>query len=241
MDRSEMETNRQPIMPLGIKIVSIKTVHLWKRWARGGQNTPANMAESDQEIKGLPVPPAQVLYKIQREGVQDFQPQPVNGAKQWKSLARVTSAPLDTWIIHVGVVAVHLDQGPEEYAKVSDLRRLEDGRFVVVYTWLYTRQDIESELQIDGALSENFHQHLDQRWPTQSAYKYMLSTNCTITLWDTAIRRAPNHVTDKICQTSIYSTTPSARKIWSANNPSFKWMKQIFALEASNVGSNPGL
>src|SRR3981189_3630320 len=109
------------------------------------KNTSADIAELDQETKGLPAPPAQLLYKTQREGVRDFRPESVNGAKPWQSLAKVTSAPLDTWDLHVGdVVAVHLDQGMEEYAKVSDLRRLEDGRFVVVYTWFYTRQNIES-------------------------------------------------------------------------------------------------
>jgi hypothetical protein len=37
-------------------------------------------------------------------------------------------------------------------AKVSDLQSLDDGRFAVVYCWLYTREDILDELKVDGAV-----------------------------------------------------------------------------------------
>jgi hypothetical protein len=45
------------------------------------------------------------------------------------------------------------------------MRRLDDGRFVVIRAWLYTWKDIECELLIDGVLSENHCLQLDQKWP----------------------------------------------------------------------------
>lgn len=39
-------------------------------------------------------------------------------------------------------------------------------------------------------------------------YKYILSTNRTITLWDTAVERVPPEVSFSICYNAICSTTP---------------------------------
>ena len=175
--------------------------------------------------------PAQVLYKVQREGIQILYILPEDGMKPWKNLAKVSSAPLDSWTVQVGdIVAVQLDNGSDDYAKVSDLRCLDDGRFVLVYTWLYNRLDVERELEIDGAIPHALRQHLNQRWPIRADFQYMLSTNRTVALWDTAIRRASTDIYIKLCQTSIYSTTASSRHIWGVRNPRFAWMRRILIL-----------
>lgn len=73
--------------------------------------------------------------------------------------------------------------------------------------------------------------HLDKMWPLKARYKYMLSTNRTITLWDTAIERAPGSTLESLCYSAIYSTTPRSRRIWSVENTRFKWMKRILLLD----------
>jgi hypothetical protein len=155
----------------------------------------------------------------------------MDGAKPWRQLARVDSAPLDTWTIHLGdIVRVCVEADSEDYAKISEIRRQEDGRYLVVYTWLYTREEVQAELQTDGNIPDVLRKNLNQRWPADATFQYMLSTNRTITLWDTAISPAPRDVVESLCHFSIYSTTPSARCIWSVNSPRFKWMKKIHDL-----------
>ena len=44
-------------------------------------------------------------------------------------------------------------QRGQDYAKVSELRRLGDGRYMVVYMWLYTRLEIAEQLQMTGRIS----------------------------------------------------------------------------------------
>lgn len=57
----------------------------------------------------------------------------MEGAKPWNQLTRVDSAPLGTWTIHLGdIVKVCLETDREEYAKIFEIRRLEDGRYMVV-------------------------------------------------------------------------------------------------------------
>jgi hypothetical protein len=68
-----------------------------------------------------------------------------------------------------------MEQGSEDYARVSDMRHLDDGRYVVEYMRLYTREEIEKELQKDPVLPECFQEHLDQRWPTHAHYKFILN------------------------------------------------------------------
>ena len=165
--------------------------------------------------------PAQELYVVSREGVENFQPLPINGAKPWKFLEKVKMAPLDSWTLRRGDI-VNVDTGHSAApAKVSDVRWLDDGRFVVVYCWLYTREEILDELQIDGAISAPALANLDQMWPPSVPYKYMLSTNRTITLWDTVIERAPHEVSFSLCYSAIYSTTPTSRRIWSIEKNGF--------------------
>lgn len=176
-------------------------------------------------------PPAQELYYVSREGVESLQPLPRNGAKPWKSLRKSDLAPLESWTLRRGSI-VNVDAGNSTSpAKVSDIRCLDDGRYVVVYTWLYTREQIIEELEVDGKLSLRDRAHLDRMWPLGDRYRYMLSTNRTITLWDTAIGQAPEEVTSSLCYSAIYSTTPTSRRIWNVENPRYKWMKRILLYE----------
>lgn len=55
------------------------------------------------------MPPAQTLYHVSREGVENSQPIPVGRAKPWKSLPKVASASLNTWLLRCGdVVSVNV-------------------------------------------------------------------------------------------------------------------------------------
>jgi hypothetical protein len=181
--------------------------------------------------------PAQELYVVSREGVENLQPLPINGAKPWKCLRRVDLAPLDSWTLRRGDI-VNVDTGHSTApAKVSDLRRLDDGRFVVVYCWLYTREDILDELKVDGAVPSSALANLNQMWPPGVRYNYMLSTNRTITIWDTAVERVPPETPFNICYSAIYSTTPTSRRIWSIENKRFQWMKRILHLEPEETAS----
>lgn len=178
-------------------------------------------------------PPAEVVYLAEGNGSRYLKPRPMEGAKPWNQLARVDSAPLDTWTIHLGdIVKVCLETDREDYAKISEIRCLEDGRYMVVYTWLYTREEVLAEFEANGTIPDFLRKNLDQRWPANATFRYMLSTNRTITLWDTAISRAPRVVIESLSHHFIYSTTPSKRFIWSVNNPRFNWMKKIRDLEA---------
>jgi hypothetical protein len=67
-----------------------------------------------------------------------------------------------------------IGQKGEDFAKVSDLRSLPDGRYVVVYAWLYTRDEIAQELQVNGKLPLHTEVHLDRMWPVNSEHKFML-------------------------------------------------------------------
>jgi hypothetical protein len=206
---------------------------------RNGGRSPSNeiidvaSPGSIREASPAQYPPlADVLYLIKRDGVRDINPIAVSGAKPWRTLFRVGSAPLDNWCIHLGdIVTVCVSEEREDIAKVSDIRRLDDGRYVVVYTWVYTREQVAAELETDGVLPERRRKNLDQRWPADAHYRYMMSTNRTITLWDTAISRAPYEVTARLCHSSIYSTTSSERRIWSVENPRIKWARKILELD----------
>jgi hypothetical protein len=99
------------------------------------------------------------------------------------------------------------------------------------HSWLYTREEVIAELQTEDGLPERFREHISRRWPINADYRYMFSTNQTVTLWDTAISRAPEEVTSRIYYSSIYSTTPSTRWIWSVDNPRFRWMKKILDMD----------
>lgn len=136
-------------------------------------------------------------------------------------------------VVRVGdIVTVNLDEGVEGYAKTSEMRRLNNVRYGVIYTWLYTREGVEPELQIGSLLSKEFRKSLDRWWPTNAPYRYMFSANRTVTLWDTAISQAPEEAITKICYSSIYSTTIFTRWVWSVDDTRFRWMKRIVKLDA---------
>lgn len=156
---------------------------------------------------------------------------PIAERKPWDQLPRALSAPLETWTLQLGeTVEVNLGQEGRGYAKVSDIRHLGDGRFAVVYAWLYTRKDVISEFLVDGKLSRESRRHINHNWPHDAHYSYMVSTNRTITLWDTAIRAAPKYVLNEICQELVYRTTPRMRRMSSIHDRPMKWMKEILNL-----------
>jgi hypothetical protein len=99
-------------------------------------------------VKLVCAPRAQLLYRVSREGIADLRPAPVGKAGPWESLSSVSSAPLLQWTIHCSDIVI-VDIGPrgEDFAKVSELRRLPDGRYVVVYTWLYIRRKLPRNLK----------------------------------------------------------------------------------------------
>ncbi|KAF3405659.1 hypothetical protein F1880_010339 [Penicillium rolfsii] len=193
------------------------------------------MKRKDAAAVGSCAPPAQILYRVTREGVADLRPAPLGKAGPWESLPSVSSAPLLQWTIHCGdIVIVDIGLRGEDFAKVSDLRRLPDGRYVVVYTWLYQRSEIAQELEINEQLSTHATVHLDTMWPLHAEYKFILSTNRTITIWDTAIGRAAKETTASICQYAIYSTTLKSRRIVSVDQPGFQWMREILLLKTEH-------
>ena len=78
-----------------------------------------------------------------------------------ESLPSVPSASLGGWTLNVGDT-VHMCDKNDSLTKVSDIKPLNDNRrFVVKYTWHYTRNEIKEELKIDGTLTKNFRSHLN--------------------------------------------------------------------------------
>jgi hypothetical protein len=187
-----------------------------------------------------------------------FPPRAVNGARPWNQLVQVQSADLETdtdepWTISLGdIVTVcvpenaqsisaqgsgddddaNIKSDPEDdpqcYARVSDLRSLDDGRYMVVYTWLYTRAEILADLETGAGIDQDDLDMLKETWPSRAPFRYMLSTNRTVTLWDTAITHAPAPVGSSICDRSIYVTRPEERWIADINDPEVGWMRSIF-------------
>ncbi|RJE25833.1 hypothetical protein PHISCL_01809 [Aspergillus sclerotialis] len=180
-------------------------------------------------------PPAEALFHGKEDRARDIRPILVKGKKEWKLLPSADTASLGTWSVRRGdTVAVCLDSGKKGFAKVSDLRIVDGGRYIIVYTWLYTREEVVAELHEGGALSERYREHLNRKWPVGAPYKYMLSTNRTVTLWDTALTRAPE-VVSQMSTNWIYSTTQRKRKICNVDEPRFRWMKRILDLEPADL------
>lgn len=182
-------------------------------------------------------PPAQVLYRVMRDGTADLRPIPLGTNLPWKSLPCVFSASLAEWEVNRGdIVIVDIGEERDDFAKVSDLRRLPDGRYVVVYAWLYTRGEICREFERGGVLTPRSRNHINKMWPLDTSRKFMLSTNRTITLWDTAIAKAPENVTAGVFDDKIYSTTARSRRIVNVNDSHFKWMKEILRMKPGERG-----
>lgn len=193
-------------------------------------------ASSSPDLRSEPSPEV-VLYEVKQQGSRFMGITAVNeSVKPWKKLDRVDAADLDKWIVRVGdivTVQLHTDVDTGKYAKVSEIRHYDEKRYVVIYTWLYTREEVETELRTRDGIMPESQRYLDRKWPSDARYKYMFSTNRTVSIWDTAICLAPKEETDKICYHQIYETTPSARRIWNVENRGFKWMRQIVQLEAT--------
>jgi hypothetical protein len=184
-------------------------------------------------------PPALVLYEYEQHGGSSLRPVPVEGQKPWEDLVQVTKASLETWSVHLGdLVAVCLDGGSEGYAKVSELRQVEDGRYMVVYTWLYTRKEIMDELKFQGWLSKACREHVNCMWPAKAPYEYMLSSNRTVVLWDTALSLAPKEVVGRLCRSHIYITTDFIREIHPVGSPDDRWLREILDLSPVNEDAN---
>ncbi|KAJ6103957.1 hypothetical protein N7486_004179 [Penicillium sp. IBT 16267x] len=120
--------------------------------------------ENTASVKVAHAPSAQILYQVTRDGAAQLRPIPVDRAAAWKSLSVVSSSHLPRRTVHHGDIVI-VDIGPRgiDYAKVSDLRRFSDGRYVIVYAWLYTRNEIARELEVDAILPAHALVHLDIR------------------------------------------------------------------------------
>lgn len=148
--------------------------------------------------------------------------------KPWTQLPNVTAADLGEWNVRVGDIAmVQLHNGidTDKYAKATEMKRYDERRYIVVYTWLYTREEVGSELQIGGVMPDSFQKYLDRKWPGSACHKYMFSTNRTLSIWDTVICRAPKEVRAKICDDAIYQTTQTERKILSKKYHGMNWTR----------------
>ena len=192
------------------------------------QKGQKNKKEARPHVKHAPS--ARVLYIVTMEG--RLRPIPVAGEAAWESLPVVSSAALPRWTLNRGdIVTVDIGQKGQGYAKVSDLRRLSDGRYVVVYAWLYARSQIVRKMEIDADLPAQAQVNIDTMWPPNAAHELMLSTNRTITMWDTAIARAPRIITESICLYAIYNTTTLSRQIVGVDHPRFQWMREILIMK----------
>ncbi|KAJ5746802.1 hypothetical protein N7520_011984 [Penicillium odoratum] len=63
---------------------------------------PATVYEVDEKSPASNISTqsqAQELYAVSREGAENFQPLPVNGAKPWKYLQKIDLAPLGSWTL----------------------------------------------------------------------------------------------------------------------------------------------
>ncbi|KAL4755669.1 uncharacterized protein BDW70DRAFT_146130 [Aspergillus foveolatus] len=197
-------------------------------------------AESDNSSR-YEAPLALLLYRDSGLGWCDIRPTAVKGQKPWSELEQVQCASLETWEVRLyDIVTVCVQGLSEGYAKVTDLRDLEDGRFMVVYTWLYTRAEILEEYTGPNGVPPRLQENLDRNWPADSEFNYMLSSNRTVTLWDTALRRAPEHVASKICDGFVYVTTTKkkirpARWIYSVKEPKVKWLADILSKKGDHT------
>ncbi|RDW93408.1 uncharacterized protein DSM5745_00730 [Aspergillus mulundensis] len=162
----------------------------------------------------------------------------------WENLEKVTKANLDAdsgwWTLQlydVVLVCIRGEATPTRLAKVVDMRKLQDGRFMVIYAWLYEEEDIKKEFTTDdGGMEEEYANNLKQAWDQNPGpVKYMLSSNQTVALWDTAYERlAQEDVDTKLSKTHVYKTTDTRtvapeRHIYSINDKhkSPKWLIQL--------------
>ncbi|KAJ9653448.1 hypothetical protein H2201_009141, partial [Coniosporium apollinis] len=162
---------------------------------------------------GGPLSPAEELYGFDNGGAEHLNAWPLKHGRPWNSLPAVRSAMHGPLILHVGdSVFVRCTDSADHLAKIIEMRDLEDGRYVVVFAWYYTRADIKRELKPKRRRSKQLCNSLDRYWPPNAPYEYMLSTDRIITLWDTAQRKAPSDVLNAICADAFYIITGSKRE-----------------------------
>ncbi|KAJ9654599.1 hypothetical protein H2201_008969, partial [Coniosporium apollinis] len=189
--------------------------------ANGVRNNPAEdsdgeqIASDDEDFYGdEDLEPAEELYEFDNVGVEDLNPRPLKRGKPWNSLPSVRSAVQGPLTLYVGdTVFVCCTDSHDHLAKVTDLRDLEDGRYVVVFAWYYSRADIKSSLERKHGRSKHLSDYLNRHWPETALYRYMLSSDRIITLWDTVQRKAPYDVLKRICPSAFYIDTVYKQKI----------------------------
>ena len=188
----------------------------------------------DLEADESPVSPAEELYEIETEDVEEFNPKPIDGRTPWDSLPSSGFALLDDLTLNVGDTIFVCVTGREDgLAKVSEIKGLSDGRWLLVLFWYYTRREIEEELKVGCKIPGYHRDHLERLWPSNAQYTYMLSNNRTITMWDTAQRKATPEVMQMISTDSVYITTNSIRRIYEKSELDSRWMKDILDLRPS--------
>ena len=120
---------------------------------------------------------AQELYTLEwNGGMKDMIIRPVGHEWPWENLIPTRSTSLDNCLISVANLTSFCITGQNDsLAKISKIRAVGDGRYLVLLAWCYTRQDMQKEFPS----RPNF---VDSHWPSNAQYKYMLSSNWTITM-----------------------------------------------------------
>jgi hypothetical protein len=77
----------------------------------------------------------------------------------------------------------------------------------LMLAWYYTGDEIQDEI------GSNDTSHPDRHWPLDARFTCMLSSNRTITMWDTLRGTASPEVLEKLCPDMFYITTDSVRRV----------------------------
>jgi hypothetical protein len=67
-------------------------------------------------------------------------------------------------------------------AKISSIKSLPDGRWLLVLVWYYSRPEIAQEFNVGRKIPKDRREHLNRFWPADAPYTHMLSNNRTITM-----------------------------------------------------------
>ena len=121
-------------------------------------------------------------------------------------------------------MTIHCTGNPDGLAKVTDIRCLDHECRLLVLAWYYTRKEIQSEWGGNGK------KHLDAQWLCNAPFTYMLSSNRTITMWDTLRGKALPDVMAKLWPDKFYVTTEFLRRICKAGHPYYEWMQKLLDL-----------
>jgi hypothetical protein len=183
----------------------------------GSQKTPTIDESTHTED------PEEILYEIKNSGRARLKFKQLAALQPWHSLSSEESVPLDDKTIKVGnVVAVRCARRPDGVAKVTEIRRLDRERHLLLLAWYYTRDEIHRESGSSVAL--------DMIWPLDAPFTYMLSSNRTIVMWDTLRGTASSEVMQRLCPDMFYITTNSTRRIHKTDSHRYKWMQGLLNL-----------